>query len=124
MKQYLAIIMILASLCAAGQKKDYRWKYMSASDRLDLLKTNVQRTGTVKKVYSETDGDLHVWIQTGDSTWLAEIICYKATGKCAGYTNTIQRPKVGQHIRILGDLVWDGKHHWNEIHPVKKITTL
>jgi hypothetical protein len=51
-----------------------------------------------------------------------EVICYKPVPQCSGYVNSIKKPKAGDKIRVIGDLVFDNKHKWYELHPAKKIT--
>jgi hypothetical protein len=123
MKAILIISTLLLSLSCLSQK-DYRWKYIRESG-LRLIKANVTRTGKVVKApRMEQDGDLHVWILTKKDMVLCEIICYKQVPICAGYKNSLPRPRVGDRIRVKGDLVYDSKHKWQELHPVKKITFL
>jgi hypothetical protein len=123
MKPILLTLSLLLSLACLSQK-DYRWKYIRESG-LQLIEANVTRTGKVVKVPRvEDDGDLHVWILTQKDLVLCEIICYKQVPICAGYKNQLPRPKVGDRIRVKGDLVYDSKHKWQELHPVKKIQFL
>jgi hypothetical protein len=116
-------IFLLSSLQVVGQKKDYRWEYID-NPYLQLIKNNVQKTGTVTKVYYEADGDLHVWMMAGTKSINCEIICYRHTSQCKDYINHFSKPKVGQRIRVVGDYVYDNKHKWYEIHPVKTMTIL
>lgn len=124
MKKLFSIILLFATLSSVAQKKDYRWKYIT-NKHLTLLKNNVTRTGIVYRVYSEADGDTHVVLRLPDSSHLVtEIICSRPVPQCQGYTNVIQKPKIGNKVRIMGDWVWDAEHKWYEIHPVKKLTVL
>lgn len=119
-----AIILLFSSLVSYSQKKDYRWKFIKNEDRLSLLKNNVTKTGIVTKVITEADGDLHIWIRLKDSSTIAcEIICYNPNGKsyCNGYANKITKPKKSDKVKVMGDYVFDNKHKWFEIHPVKSI---
>jgi hypothetical protein len=122
MKAILIISALLVSLSCLSQK-DYRWKYIKESN-LQFIKANVTRTGKVVKIRTETDGDLHVWLLTKHNLILCEIICYKDVPICKGYVNKIPRPRVGNKITVKGDLVFDNKHKWQELHPVKKISFL
>jgi hypothetical protein len=131
MKTFLFSAFILLSVFAFAQKKDYRWNYMKNDDRLQLLKNNVTRTGVVQKVYSETDGDLHIYLKVAgeqvrrDSTTLiVEVICATKTPQCKDYINQLTKPKKGQKIKVMGDWVYDTKHKWYEIHPVKTLIIL
>jgi hypothetical protein len=91
-------------------------------------------------VIQEADGDVHVrtnldqayrnltnsandQYQYGDL--VVEIICVTppsqtdAIPACQNYTNQIQVPSAGQHIKITGPYVLDTDHYnWAEIHPV------
>jgi hypothetical protein len=117
----LITILLFLSLQANSQVKDKTWKYINPRESLKLLKTNVQRTGVVKRIYKEADGDYHLYLNMKDSNLICEIICIKEMPICKGYTNKIKIPTVGTKVRIKGDLVYDRKHKWFEIHPVKKI---
>jgi hypothetical protein len=122
MKNSIVALLLFFSLASLAQK-DYRWKYIKESN-LQFIKANVTRTGKVVKIRTETDGDLHVWLLTKKDLILCEIICYKDVPICKGYVNKIPRPRVGNKITVKGDLVFDNKHKWQELHPVKKITFL
>ena len=115
---FFIILLALAATCH-GQK-DYRWKFMKGTD-LNFIKKDVTRTGKVVKVYGEADGDLHIWLQTKKELIVCEVICYKQVPICGGYKNSIPKPRAGDYIKVKGDLVYDKKHKWNELHPVKKI---
>ena len=44
---------------------------------------------------------------------------------CATFTNSIQIPPVGSHVRIVGSYVRDTNHaQWMEIHPVTSIAVI
>jgi hypothetical protein len=131
MKAILFLAIVLLSIPAFCQHKDYRWNYMKNDDRLVLLKNNVTRTGIVQKVYSEVDGDIHIYLKVAgdsvrkDSTVLiVEMICVKQTTQCKDYINSLPKPKKGQKIRVMGDWVFDSKHKWYEIHPVKTLVII
>ena len=101
-------------------------------DRLSTLIPAAQRTGIVIQVYTEPDGDGHIWMQlNGPARILAEVTCVRppvrppaAVAACQGYTNTITLPQIGQRIRVFGPLVFDRDHGWLELHPVTRIDVL
>ena len=61
---------------------------------------------------------------------VVEIVCAnpvklkKAKSACAGYTNRIALPNVGEHVRVTGTHVIDSHNGWAEIHPVSRIEKL
>lgn len=100
-------------------------------------------------VRHEPDGDSHGWLRvdppfkklldSGNMTdekgnLVFEIICRypiaadpaedKARKACEGYTDHVQLPPLGSHVRMVGTYVHDDKHGWNEIHPVTSITVV
>jgi hypothetical protein len=102
-------------------------------------------TGKVVSVRYEPDGDVHVLlhlsghlanllnsgnISNTDGDLVTEIICVgtvtqkDARSACAGYTNQVQVPSVGERVRISGTYVLDADHGWMEIHPVSSLTVL
>ena len=94
----------------------------------------------------EHDGDTHGWLKVDaqfqnllnagnandeDGNLVFEIICrfpvtqVDAKTACQGYTDHVNLPPVGSHVRIVGRYVQDTFHgKWNEIHPVTSITVI
>lgn len=101
-------------------------------DRLVMLIPAAQRTGTVFQVYTEPDGDGHIWLQlNGPARILGELTCIRpplrppaAIAACQGYQNAMTLPQIGQRLRIFGPLMFDKDHGWLEIHPVTRIDVL
>jgi hypothetical protein len=56
-----------------------------------------------------------------------EIVCAnritekKVGSTCNGYTNPINLPRVGDHVKVSGSYVIDTHNGWAEIHPVTKL---
>jgi len=91
----------------------------------------------------EKDGDTHGWLQVDDQfknllsagnlsdeggNLVFEVICRfpvtqaDAKASCAGFTDHVNIPPVGSHVRIVGRYVQDTFHaQWMEIHPVTNI---
>ena len=73
----------------------------------------------LKKNKTKKQGDLVI-----------EVVCAnavtekKAEDTCRGYTNKINIPSVGDHVRVTGSYVNDSHNDWAEIHPVSKIEKL
>ena len=102
-------------------------------------------TGHISDVYGEPDGDTHIRL-TLDTEYnymlnadnysdeygclVCEPICVNAitqsdaVAPCAGLTNTVFIPAVGEYVKITGNYVTDNDHGWNEIHPVSSITII
>lgn len=129
------------------------WKHVYHSTRLVVKKACVTVTGTLVDatagkrhdgVRHEADGDTHGWLRVdpefkdmlnagNDSdeggNLVFEIICrFPVTQKdaktaCSGYSDHIELPPVGSHVRVVGSYVQDTFHaQWNEIHPVTSIS--
>jgi hypothetical protein len=121
------------------------WKHVYHPNRFTLLnKKLVVFIGTVDKVKgSEADGDWHVnlipdqkyafMLDDGNyerqhGCFVVEMICTHSSIKqkdyqkeaCSGYNNPFDKPKKGQHVKVIGYFVHDnsGGHGWNELHPV------
>jgi hypothetical protein len=115
------------------------WKHVWTADRLSVIDSCVEMTGTVRTVRYESDGDLHILLVPDknfehmmndvnrkklDGNLVVEMICVgstkekKAKAACQDYKNTLHIPQVGEHVRLSGSLVKDLHHGWNEIHPV------
>lgn len=120
------LLFLLIATSAWGQKDTTYWNHIYHPQRLIFIKADTTLVGTVTKVISEGDGDYHVLITNDSTTIDVEIICvFKQKNRiCAGYFNKIAIPKKGMKIEVFGDYVFDNKHKWPEIHPVKKIKIL
>ena len=97
-------------------------------------------------VRHESDGDTHGWLKVdaGEEGLLDagnmsdeggnlvfEVICKysvkqaDAKAACQGFTNQVNLPPIGSHVRIIGTYVQDTFHpQWMEIHPVTTITVV
>jgi hypothetical protein len=117
------LFLLLVTSFAYGQKDTAYWNHIYHPQRLIFEKANVIFKGTVVKVLSEADGDYHVLVQNDSTSLNVEIICaFPQNNKiCSCYTNNITKPKKGMKIEVVGDYVFDNKHKWYEIHPVKQI---
>ncbi|CAM6001593.1 unnamed protein product [Sphagnum balticum] len=102
-------------------------------------------TGTIYSLIYEADGDIHIRL-TVDSPFtymlnasnysgeLGKLVCEPicattvtqsdAISSCAGFTNTVYIPNVGEHVAVTGPYVTDNDHGWNELHPVTSIVIL
>lgn len=121
------LLFLLIATSALGQKDTTYWNHIYHPKRLIFIKADTTLSGTVLKEISEADGDYHILIMTADSTKIdVEIICaYPNKNRiCAEYNNTIPVPRKGMRVEVFGDYVFDNKHKWPEIHPVKKIKIL
>ena len=105
-----------------------------------------QRVHQPDGVRHEGDGDTHGWLRVDPGfenllnagnvnaeggNLVFEIICRfpvtqtDAHAACRGYTDHVQLPPVGSHVRVVGTYVQDTFHaQWNEIHPVTSITVV
>lgn len=121
------------------------WTHVYNPDRLQKLTPCIAVTGTVAVSLADDDGDQHflLMLDAGQENLLTkrnqkkksgflvvEIVCAnpiklkKAKSACAGYTNRIALPNVGEHVRITGTHVIDSHNGWAEIHPVSRIEKL
>ena len=138
---------------AAGGCDSTLWNHVYHPARLIVKTACVAVTGTLIDATSgkepdgvrhEADGDTHGWLrldppfanmlnagnQSAEGGNLVfEIICrYPVTQKdaqsaCHGYSDQVQLPPVGSHVRIVGTYVQDTFHaQWNEIHPVSSVS--
>jgi uncharacterized protein YraI len=131
------------------------WNHVYHSYRLIVKQQCIAVTGTIVDatasrqadgVRHEKDGDTHGWLQVDpefqnllnagnqsdeSGNLVFEIICrFPVTQKdaqsaCQGYSDHVQLPAVGSHVRIVGTYVQDTFHaKWNEIHPVSTIAVV
>jgi hypothetical protein len=121
------------------------WNHVYNPARLKKLNACISVTGRVTLSLADDDGDQHflLMLDTGQGNLLTkrndkkksgflvvEIVCAnpvklkKVKRACAGYTNPIAIPAVGEHVRVTGTHVIDSHNGWAEIHPVSRIDKL
>jgi hypothetical protein len=121
------------------------WRHVYNPSRLQKLKACVAVTGRVAVSLADDDGDQHflLMLDPGQENLLTkrnvkkksgflvvEIVCAnpvklkKVKRACAGYTNPIAIPSIGEHVRVTGTHVIDSHNGWAEIHPVSRIEKL
>lgn len=117
-------------------------KHVYDSERLQIIKDTEKVKGTVLAIYNEIDGDYHIRLRMNkndirlshrnytkqDSCIVLEIVCghkaiFPISCTCKDYTNKVLIPDVGDKIEVSGQLVsgqlvFDKRHRWIEIHPV------
>ena len=123
--------------------------HVYSPDRLQLLATCIELTGTIDSETPEADGDYHVRLhldpgqtcagqpctdaknvsdQAGDL--ILEPVCENpvtqadAVAACQGYHNPLVLPPLNSHVKVMGPFVLDTDHGWNEIHPLESITVV
>jgi hypothetical protein len=127
------------------QCDDSLWNRVYHSYRLVVLEKCKRVTGLVVGAKFEADGDAHLQIKvdSGQENLLNAMNYEKQNGylvvepvcatlidgknpksECDGYVNKVYLPQMGEHVEIIGSLVLDTKHSWNEIHPATSITPL
>jgi uncharacterized protein YgiM (DUF1202 family) len=134
---------------------DSLWTHVYHPSRLIVKQQCIAVTGTFVDatngskpdgVRHEADGDTLGWLQL-DSQFqnllnagnisdeggnlVFEIVCKfrvtqaDAKAACQGFTNQVNLPAIGSHVRVVGSLVQDTFHaQWIEIHPVSSITVI
>jgi hypothetical protein len=131
------------------------WDHVYNPQRLIVQQKCIAVTGTIMDathgrrrdgVRREADGDTHGWLQLDpgfenllsegnmsdeDGNLVFEIVCEfpvrqtDAITACEAYSNSVNLPPVGSHVRIVGTYVQDNNHaRWMEIHPVTSITVI
>lgn len=131
------------------------WTHVYHPGRLIVKQQCIAVTGTIvdatngKKsdgVRHEADGDTHGWlkldsefesllnagnISAEDGNLVFEVVCKfpvtqtDAKAACQGFTDQVNIPAIGSHVRIVGTLVQDTFHaKWMEIHPVTSIVVI
>ena len=131
------------------------WDHVYNPQRLIVQQKCIAVTGTIMDathgrrrdgVRREADGDTHGWLQLDpgfenllsegnmsdeDGNLVFEIVCEfpvrqtDAITACEAYSNSVNFPPVGSHVRIVGTYVQDNNHaRWMEIHPVTSITVI
>ena len=115
------------------------WNHVYSPKRLQQLASCVSVTGTIDESNVDGDGDQHFLLKLdpGQDTLVnkrnqkkksgdlvLEVVCANPTTQkkpkaaCAGYTNPIRIPAVGEHVKATGTYVLDSHNGWTEIHPV------
>jgi hypothetical protein len=115
------------------------WNHVYSPKRLQQLATCLSVTGTIDESNVDEDGDQHFLLKLdpGQDTLVnkrndkkksgdivLEVVCANPTtmkkpkAACAGYTNPIRIPAVGEHVKATGTYVIDSHNGWAEIHPV------
>jgi hypothetical protein len=115
------------------------WAHVYSPKRLQQVTPCISVTGTIEESNVDEDGDQHFLLKldpgqdkllnkrnqkkkSGDI--VLEIVCANPTTQkkpkaaCAGYTNPIRIPAVGEHVKATGTYVIDTHNGWAEIHPV------
>ena len=121
------------------------WKYVYNPDRLEVIDRCKTVTGVIEESSADEDGDQHMLLKldNGQEELLTkknikkkqgdlviEAVCVNKTtlGKvgntCNGFTNKIQIPKPGDHVKVSGSYVIDTHNGWAEIHPITKLEIL
>ena len=118
------------------------WSRVYSPKRLEQVGTCMSVTGVIAESDADPDGDQHFLLKLDpgqetlvnkrnkkkkDNELVLEIVCANPTKMkkpqraCAGYTNRIPIPAVGQHVRVTGSYVLDTHNGWMEIHPVSRV---
>ena len=115
------------------------WNHVYSPKRLQQLAPCITVTGVIDESNADEDGDQHFLLKldpgqdkllnkrnqkkkSGDI--VLEVVCANPTtmkkpkSACAGYTNPIRIPAVGEHVKATGTYVIDSHNGWAEIHPV------
>lgn len=118
------------------------WKRVYDPMRLEVLEQCKEVTGVIEGLDQNEDGDTHMLLkldaEQGDllkkenkkkkeGDLVVEVVCAnpitdkKAKETCAGYSNSVHIPKVGDSVKVTGSYVIDSHNGWTEIHPASKI---
>ena len=118
------------------------WPHVYHNYRLVVHTPCMSVTGLVDDIYSEADGDYHIRLEVDTqykyllnsvniSDEYGDLVCEPicaatitqsdAVAPCAGLTNTVFLPNIGEYVKITGPYVTDNDHGWNELHPVTSI---
>jgi len=115
------------------------WNHVYSPKRLEQLSPCLTVTGVIDESNADEDGDQHLLLKldpgqdkllnkrnqkkkSGDL--VLEVVCANPTtmkkpkAACAGYTNPIRLPAVGERVKATGTYVLDSHNGWVEIHPV------
>jgi hypothetical protein len=126
----------------ASQCDKALWDHVYDPTRLEVVEDCKTATGVIDELDENTDGDTHMLLKLDegqeqllnkrnkkkkDNELVVEVVCSapvkekKAKDACAGYTNAVTLPKVGDRVRVTGTLVIDSHNGWSEIHPASRI---
>ena len=119
------------------------WQHVYNPARLQVLDNCITASGIIREIRSEADGDYHVLVQLDNqysklineenikaqSGYLVvEPVCQLAVtqedakASCVAFSNHINIPPIGSHVKITGSYVLDKEHgSWAEIHPATSI---
>ncbi|MBV9241837.1 MAG: hypothetical protein JO314_07510 [Acidobacteria bacterium] len=121
------------------------WSRVYEPERLEVQDECKVVTGTIAERDSDEDGDEHMLLKLDDGqddlltkknlkkkdgNLVIEAVCVnpstlkKVGSTCKGFTNSVQLPNVGDHVRVTGSLVNDTHNGWTEIHPITRIEKL
>lgn len=149
----VAFLMLLGSVPARAQEAQAAaagcnpnlWAHVYSPERLHRTHRCVEITGKVMYASPNSDGDYHIsvkldprfkddnYINSRNRSvhhgWLVvELICVEtphgnAIRACKGFTQRLPKPRKGQRVYVLGELVKDASpdHGWMEIHPVSRL---
>jgi hypothetical protein len=86
--------------------------------------THVEVVGLVTLVKKEADGDLHFRLTDADGRFIVceiipTLIPVAAVDPHSDEPMLLERPSVGQRVRVRGIRRYDTWHRWSEIHPVE-----
>ena len=141
-KIFFTAILSVFFISGYSQCDSSLWTHVYHSYRLQVNTQCMSASGTVFSLIYEADGDIHIRL-TVDSPFLymlnasnysgelGKLVCEPlcattctqtdAIASCAGFTNTVFIPAVGEHVVVTGSYVTDNDHGWNELHPVTSI---
>ena len=118
------------------------WDRVYNPDRLEVQAECKTVTGTITERNADDDGDEHMLLsldngQDGlinkrnekkkDGDLVIEAVCVnpptlkKVGDTCKGFSNAVNLPQLGDHVRVSGSYVLDGHNGWAEIHPITRI---
>ena len=118
------------------------WDRVYSPKRLQKVAVCLSATGVIDESDADPDGDQHLLLKLDqgqeslvnkrnkkkkDNELVIEIVCANPTKMkkpqkaCAGYTNRIPIPAMGQHVKVTGSYVLDTHNGWMEIHPVSRV---
>ncbi len=123
------------------------WDHVYHLQRLQLVENCISVTGTIHHVKKEADGDDHIQLKLDSEftgllndrnktaqagSLVVEPVCQgtvtqaDAQAACRDFHSTVEVPKQGTHVRVLGSYVFDSEanHGWMEIHPVTSIEVI
>ena len=119
------------------------WTHVYNTERLQIIDNCKTVSGFIETIRVEKDGDYHIGLKLDlqyadlvnesnmknqNGNLVVEVICQRpvtqqdAIGACANFSQHIDIPPLGTHVRVTGSYVLDKQHgNWAEIHPVSSI---